>query len=404
MFPQVKELMTEYGEVGLIWFDVPRVPFCDEQAQQIVEMMRDAQPGTLINGRLGKQQFVDYLVSGDNGAAGVPTDFYWETPASINHTYGYGVADQDWKSWEELAEIMVKVIAHNGNYLLNIGPKSDGSVPKESVKILHQLGQWVKLNSEAIFDTQCTPYRADSMTTHEWGTCTRRDSTLYLFVQNWPKDGKIDLPLIKNQVNKVSYFAVANKAKLTHSRSIDSRGNTVITIDVPRTAPDAEGIIVLKAEFEGKVELDPILHTYDKAKQQIVLEGRDFHAITAPKTGIYYDREMGAIHGFRGADAPVWVFNVPESGEYELTILGSGHRNLSKNKKNTIRIDKEPVLDFTVQLTKAQSGGDDWLNFKPHTIGTVSLEKGRSELAIIPAPRQKGWNMAIKNVTLKKVQ
>ena len=123
MFPQVKELMTEYGEVGLIWFDVPRVPFSDDQAQKIVEMMRDAQPETLINGRLGKQQFVDYLVSGDNGAAGVPTDFYWETPASINHTYGYGVADQDWKSWEGLAEIMVKVVAHNGNYLLNIGPK-----------------------------------------------------------------------------------------------------------------------------------------------------------------------------------------------------------------------------------------------------------------------------------------
>ena len=131
---------------------------------------------------------------------------------------------------------MVRVIAHNGNYLLNIGPKSDGSVPKESVEILHQLGQWVKLNSEAIFDTECTPYRADSMTTHEWGTCTRRDSTLYLFVQNWPEDGKIDLPLIKNHAKEVSYLAVANKAKLQHSRSIDSRGNTVITIDVRQAA------------------------------------------------------------------------------------------------------------------------------------------------------------------------
>ena len=266
MFPQVKELMTEYGEVGLIWFDVPRVPFSDAQAEKIVHMMREAQPATLVNGRLGKPQFVDYLVSGDNGAAGVPTDYYWETPASINHTYGYGVADQDWKSWEELAEIMVKVIAHNGNYLLNIGPKSDGSVPKESVEILHQLGKWVKLNSEAIFGTECTPYRSESMTTHEWGTCTQRDGTLYLFVQNWPENGRIDLPLIKNQPKSVSYLAVADKAQLKHGRSTDSRGNTVITIEVPQTAPDADGIIVLKAEFEGKVELDPIRHAYDRGE------------------------------------------------------------------------------------------------------------------------------------------
>jgi alpha-L-fucosidase len=402
MFPQVKELMTEYGEVGLIWFDVPRVPFTDAQAEKIVHMMREAQPATLVNGRLGKPQFVDYLVSGDNGAAGVPTDYYWETPASINHTYGYGVADQDWKSWEELAEIMVKVIAHNGNYLLNIGPKSDGSVPKKSVEILQQLGKWVKRNSEAIFDTECTPYRSESMTTHEWGTCTQRDGTLYLFVQNWPETARINLPLIKNQPKSVSYLAVADKAQLKHGRSTDSRGNTVITIEVPQTAPDADGIIVLKAEFEGKVELDPIKHAYDEAKRQIVLEGRDFHAITAPKTGIHYNREMGAIHGFRGADAPVWVFDVPESGDYELTILSSGHRNLSKDKKNTIRIDNKPVLEFTVPITKAKSAGDDWLNYQPHAIGTVALENGRSELAIIPAPKQRGWNMSIKRIVLTR--
>ncbi len=404
MFPQVKELMTEYGEVGLIWFDVPRVPFSDEQARKIVEMMHDAQPGTLINGRLGKQQFVDYLVSGDNGAAGVPTDYYWETPASINHTYGYGKADKDWKSWEELASIMVKVIANNGNYLLNIGPKSDGSVPEESVEILHKLGTWVKLNHEAIFDTECTPYRKESMTTHDWGTCTQRDGTLYLFIKHWPEDGKIELPLIRNKLREVSYLAVANKAKLKHSRSSDSRGNTVITIEVPETAPVSKGIVVLKANFEGKLKLDPIKHYHDKKNKQIILDGRDFHAITGPKTGIYYDREMGAIHKFRGSDAPVWVFDVPESGDYEIEILGSGHRNLSKNKKNTIHINKKPVLKFTVQTTVAERGGDDWTNFKPHTIGTATLVKGRSELAIIPAPRQKGWNMAIKQVTLTKVQ
>ena len=104
LFPQVRELMHNYGDVGLVWFDVPRVPFSTEQAKRIVDMMREAQPAILINGRLGREEFVDYLVSGDNGVAGVPTDYYWETPASINHTYGYGKWDTDRKSWEELAD------------------------------------------------------------------------------------------------------------------------------------------------------------------------------------------------------------------------------------------------------------------------------------------------------------
>ncbi|NJL19129.1 MAG: hypothetical protein HC901_02190 [Bdellovibrionaceae bacterium] len=404
LFPQVKELMTGYGEVGLIWFDVPRVPFSDEQAEKVVTMMREAQPGTLVNGRLGKDQFVDYLVSGDNGAAGVPTDYYWETPASINHTFGYGKHDKEWKTPEDLAAILVKVIANNGNYLLNIGPKADGTVPEESVAILHQLGKWVKKNGEAIFGTECTPYRKESMTTHDWGTCTMRDNNLYLFVKDWPADGTIELPLIQNEVKNVSFLATGDQASLSHSRSTDSRGNPVITIQVPQDPP-AKEIIVIKAEMEGTLKLAPVKHHYDKAKQQIVLDGRDFHAITGPKTGIYYDNTLGAVYKFMGGDAPVWAFDVPEAGDYEVVILGSGHRNLAKGKKNGLHINDKAVLDFTVQTTPAEGGaGDDWTNFQPHTIGTVALEKGRSKLAVIAKPGQKGWNMAIKQVTLTKVK
>ncbi|MEO0454905.1 MAG: alpha-L-fucosidase, partial [Verrucomicrobiota bacterium] len=297
----------------------------------------------------------------------------------------------------------VKVVAHNGNYLLNIGPKADGTIPDQSIKILHDLGKWVKLNEEAIFGTECTPYRDESMTTHKWGTCTMKENNLFLFVENWPTDGKIELPLIQNELNNVSFLARGDQASLKHSRSTDSRGNAVITIEVPSTPP-ADEIIVLKAEMDGTVKLDPVKHHYHKANKQIVLDGRDFHAITAAKTGIYYDNEMGAIHKFRGGDAPVWTFDVPVAGEYEIEILGSGHRNLSKGKQNTIRIDGQPTLEFTVQTTKAETGGDDdWTNFKPHTIGTVTLKEGRSELAIIPKPRQKGWNMSVKQVTLTQI-
>jgi len=405
-FPQVKELMHNYGDVGLIWFDVPRVPFSVEQAKQVVDMMKEAQPDTLINGRLGKAEFVDYQVLGDNGFAGVPTDYYWECPASINHTYGYSKNDTDWKSWEVLAEDLVRAISHNGNLLLNIGPKGDGTVPEESIKIIHQLGQWVKPNSEAIFGTRATPYQGESMISLDWGYCTQRDNDIYLFVKNWPESGDLELPLIKNKVKKISYLIANNKAKLNYKRSTDSRGNKVIKIKVPKTAPlGVSGMVVIKAELKGKATLDPVKHFYDENKKQIVLEAKDFHAITGAKTHIYYDREMGAIYKFmaKGGDAPVWSFEVPESGDYAINVIYSAHRNLAKNKKNDVEVDGQSRLSFTTESTQVPGDAtDDWKNFKDHQVGTLSLEKGMRNLAIVPQKSQGGWNIAIKRITLTK--
>lgn len=404
LFPQVRELMHNYGDVGLIWFDVPRVPFSTEQAKRIVDMMREAQPATLINGRLGKEEFVDYLVSGDNGAAGVPTDYYWETPASINHTYGYGKWDTDWKSWEVLAELLVRCASHNGNYLLNIGPKGDGTIPEQSVKILHELGNWVKPHSEAIFGTEATPYRGERMTSLKWGYCTQKDDTLYLFVKDWPEDGNLDLPLINNEVKKISYLVAADRAVMQHRRSVDARGNKVITIKVPKVAPVEKGMVVIKCELEGKADLDPVKHRYDAEKKRLVLEARDFHAITAPKTLIYYDRDMDAVHNFfaKGGDAPVWTFDLPESGDYAVAIVYAAHPNLAKDKKNDLQIDGKTLLSFATRATKGSSP-DPWANFVAHEVGRITMKTGRRTLGIVPQPNQSGRNMSIQRITLTRV-
>jgi hypothetical protein len=242
------------------------------------------------------------------------------------------------------------------------------------------------------------------MTSMDWGYCTQKDNVLYLFVKNWPKDGKVALPLIRNEVKKVSFLIAADQAALDHERSVDARGNRVVIIKVPKTAPVEKGMVVIKAELEGKAALDPVKHFYDDTRKQIVLEARDFHAITGPKTKIYYDREMDALHNFfaKGGDAPVWTFDVPESGEYSIAILYSAHRNLARDKKNDIHLDGKPVLSFAALATKGASQ-DPWCNFEDHVVGKMSMEKGRRNLAIVPQPKQDGRNMSIKRVTLTKV-
>ena len=286
---------------------------------------------------------------------------------------------------------------------MNIGPKGDGTIPEESVKILHDLGRWVKPNGEAIFGSQATPYHGEMMTSLDWGYCTQKDNVLYLFVKDWPKDGQIDLPLIRNKVKKVSYLIAADQAALDHERSVDARGNHVVIIQVPKTAPVKTGMVVIKAELEGKPALDPVKHFYDETEKQIVLEAKDFHAITGPKTKIYYDREMDALHNFfaKGGDAPVWTFDVPESGEYSITILYSAHRNLARDKKNDIHLDGKPVLSFATQVTKGASQ-DPWCNFEEHVEGEMSMEEVRRTQANVPQPKLDGRNMSIKRISLTK--
>ena len=288
---------------------------------------------------------------------------------------------------------------------MNIGPRGDGTILEESVKILHELGKWVKPHSEAIFGTEATPYRGESMTSMKWGYCTQKDNVLYLFVKRWPEDGKLDLPLIKNQVKKMSYLVAANKAVLDHERSVDARGNKLISIRVPKAAPVERGMVVIKAELEGKADLDPVKHFYDAQKRQIVLEAKDFHAITAPKTLIYYDRDMDAIHNFfaKGGDAPVWAFDVPESGDYSVTIVYSAHRNLARDKKNDIQLDGKPVLTFATQATQGASE-DPWRSFQDHVVGSIAMGMGRRALSIVPQPNQSGRNLSIKRITLTKVE
>ena len=128
-----------------------------------------------------------------------------------------------------------------------------------------------------------------------------------------------------------------------------------------------------------------------RQKKQIVLEAKDFHAITGPKTKIYYDRDMDALHNFfaKGGDAPVWTFDVPESGEYSITILYSAHRNLARDKKNDIHLDGKPVLSFATQATKGASQ-DPWYNFEDHVVGKMSMEKGRRNSGHCTAT-QTGW-------------
>ena len=135
--PQVRELLTGYGPVALVWFDTPRL-MTPERAQRFTDLVRSLQPKCLIDGRLGAAG--DYVSTGDNVIPSKVGAEAWETPATINHTWGYKKDDHDWKSPGDVTFKLVDIVSKGGNYLLNVGPMADGVIPQPSQDTLRDGG------------------------------------------------------------------------------------------------------------------------------------------------------------------------------------------------------------------------------------------------------------------------
>lgn len=175
--PQVKELLTGYGPLGLIWYDTP-MDMSRQDCLAMRQLVRDLQPDCLVSGRVG-HGLGDYMTTGDNFIPLLPYGKDFEVPATINGTWGYSSGDTRWKSPEKLLRNLVKIVSRGGNYLLNIGPDALGDVPEKSVKALKVIGDFMRLNGESIYATRpVPPYPYDI----DWGYFTAKPGKLYIHV------------------------------------------------------------------------------------------------------------------------------------------------------------------------------------------------------------------------------
>jgi alpha-L-fucosidase len=375
--PQVTELLTGYGDIGMLWFDVPRV-LTEDQVQQLKDLVHKLSPHTIVDGRIGRDMG-NYSNTGDNGTVGVPVAAPWETGSSITESYAYKINATEYKTPDEIILKLIQVVAHGGNYLLNIGPKGDGTIPDKDRQILTEVGKWTKANGDAIFGTRMTPFTGDRAFMPDWGEFTQKGGNLYLLVTHWPKDGKLSVPLVQNKIKTIHFVADADKKPLPYARSKDANGNDTIVISVPSASPQKVATAIA-VECEGdKLVLAEFKHAYDAAKKEIRLDAANFQAYASnvKSLSLYYDGEQKAIVNWRASKssmAVAWTFDAPEAGEYELTLDYALSKRLAGMSVEVL-VDHQPQLTFTTEDT----GGETVC--KKISVGTVRLKAGKQEIA-----------------------
>jgi len=253
--PQVRELLSNYGPVALIWFDTPRM-MTPERAQRFATILRTLQPKTLIDGRLGAAG--DYRSTGDNVIPPGVQSQYWEVPATTNHTWGYRKDDDDWKSPGEITFKLVDIVSKGGNYLLNVGPMSDGIIPIPAQDNLRTVGRWLKINGDAVYGAGPTPWGDElgepsgrgtkdvrgqplELSHNEWRVTTRPGKLYFTFFQE-PRV-PFQLPPMKNAVKRAYQLADSKQVEIK-----EENGQRQLVFPRPILDPMATVVVV---EIEG---------------------------------------------------------------------------------------------------------------------------------------------------------
>ncbi|MFC2167631.1 alpha-L-fucosidase [Acidobacteriota bacterium] len=385
--PQLKELLTEYGPLGIVWFD--RGMYTQEQGREFADLVHNLQPECLVNGRVGhydKELLGDYQSMTDNGMPIGGIEEYWETPQTLNETWGYSQFDKNWKTPEEVIRRLVSIVSKGGNYLLNVGPTGQGIIPDPSIRILNTVGAWMKKNSDSIYGTSPSPFPYEL----PWGYCTRKGIRLFLHVFDWPENGQLSLIGLNNKIEN-AYSLLDPEEALTVDR--DETGG--LKIGLPEDPPDGTNSVFV-LEIKGDPDVDPLI--VKQNEDGIVL--LDYlSASTSGKAQKRFNRrgESGHFHISKmqtPEDSVEWhvMMNIP--GTYHIDITYAARPGW-ENVHYILEMDQERI-EGTVRSTEG------WYEYKTERIGQLDVKKaGRTMVKIYPKNPLDHYLMYFNKIELK---
>jgi len=257
--PQVKEILSNYGEFpAVLWWDTA-TGMNKERAEKFYKVVKELKPGIIMNNRLGG----GFKGDTETPEQHIPPQGYpgrdWETCMTMNGTWGYKKDDNNWKSTDTLIRNLCDIASKGGNYLLNVGPTSEGLIPQPSLDHLAEVGRWMKVNGEAIYGTGATPFGAEAgkfsasekdkngkpkyIASWDW-RCTTKPGKIYIMIFNWPASGKFELPGLQSKVTGV--YLLASRQDLKFSQT-----DAGATLNLPATAPDKLASVICVEIADG---------------------------------------------------------------------------------------------------------------------------------------------------------
>jgi len=252
--PQLKELIVNYGKLGILWFDGEWIKdWTSPLGKDMYNYVRNQQPDIIINNRVdkGRQGMQGLNKDGDfAGDYGTPEQeipdtglpgVAWESCMTMNDSWGYKSRDHNWKSSETLIRNIIDITSKGGNYLLNVGPTSEGLLPEASVERLKDIGAWMQVNGDAIYGTSASPFEKPV-----WGRYTRKPGKLFAHVFERPENDELNIPLKAVQVKNISLLGGEDQ-----SFEVKPDGNGFV-IHLPKTLPDKIASVIM-IEYEGQL-------------------------------------------------------------------------------------------------------------------------------------------------------
>ncbi|WP_316823835.1 alpha-L-fucosidase [Pedobacter miscanthi] len=258
--PQLKELLTQYGPVGIIWFDTPEGT-TKVQSEDLRKFILNLQPNCIINSRIGNNMG-DYGVAEQKIESGKVLK-PWESCITMSGKWGYSKFDKNWKSPELLVRNLVEIVCKGGNLLLNVGPTNLGDLPEQSVSNLQEIGKWMKVNGEAIYGTvpftTVNEYAVSATDAKETMGQSNNDNTskkinpdlyfnqkgnnIYVFARSWTS-ASIASKVLAQQKNIKSITMLGSTEKVKWQLQGDS-----LIIDMPQLPKSEIPVYVFKVSM-----------------------------------------------------------------------------------------------------------------------------------------------------------